>query len=149
MKVFIASDHAGFVKKQELAEKLTPEFDVTDLGPKTLDPGDDYPVFAEKVGQAVVENPGSFGVLLCRSGEGMEIAANKVDGVRAALVWQKHLARETRNDNDSNVVVLASDEHSLSDLFEMTKTFLETKFSGIERYKRRIDEIKGIEDSND
>ncbi len=145
MKVFVASDHAGFVKKNELIERLAHEFEVTDLGPASLDPQDDYPVFAEKVGRAVVGNPDSFGVLLCRSGEGMEIAANKVDGVRAALVWKEHLAVETRSDNDSNVVVFASDEHKLEDLYKMTKAFLLTPFSGMERHRRRIDEIKEIE----
>lgn len=145
MKVFIASDHAGFVKKNELADKLAKNYKVVDLGPENLNPSDDYPVFAERVARAVVEEPGSLGVLLCRSGEGMEIAANKVNGARAALVWQEHIARETRADNDSNIAVFASDEHNLDALTAMTKVFVETKFSGARRHKRRLEEIEQIE----
>ncbi|MBI2798166.1 RpiB/LacA/LacB family sugar-phosphate isomerase [Candidatus Saccharibacteria bacterium] len=151
MKVFIASDHRGFVKKNELAEKLSKNYEVVDLGPENLNPADDYPVFAERVARAVVEDPGSFGVLLCNSGEGMEIAANKVNGARAALVWQEHIARETRADNDSNIVVFASDEHGVEALHKMTEVFLDTKFSGAKRHKRRLHEIEQIEqeESND
>ncbi len=146
VKVYIASDHAGFVKKQELAQKLSESFEVIDLGPEEIDPKDDYPIFAERVGNAVIEDPGSYGVLVCKSGQGMEIAANKVDGVRAALVWNKHLAMETRNDNDSNIMSLPSGELSIEEMFEITTTFLTTPFSGAGRHKRRLDEIRDIEE---
>ncbi|MBA3679050.1 RpiB/LacA/LacB family sugar-phosphate isomerase [Candidatus Saccharibacteria bacterium] len=144
-KVYIASDHAGFVKKNKLAELLSKEYQVVDLGPEELNPEDDYPVFAERIGNAVVEDPGSLGIIMCKSGEGAAMAANKIDGVRAALVWQPHLAVETRSDNDSNVLALPADELSLSDLSEIIDKFLTTPFSGAERHKRRIAEIEQIE----
>jgi ribose 5-phosphate isomerase B len=149
MNVYITSDHAGFVKKQELAQRLSKNFTVVDLGPEELNPNDDYPVFAERVGNAIVEDPGSFGVILCKSGEGAAMAANKINGVRAALVWQPHLAVETRNDNDSNVLALPAGELSLDELEAITQKFLTTKFSGAPRHQRRIDEIEQMEKEND
>jgi len=147
MKVFIAADHAGFVKKQQLATRLSQEFDLVDLGPKQLNPEDDFPVFAKRVADSVIENQGSLGVLVCKSGQGMEIAANKIDGIRAALAWNKQLAKETRSDNDSNVLSLASGELSIDEMYEIAKTFLNTPFSEAERHTRRINEIKNIEES--
>lgn len=149
MRIFIASDHAGFIKKQELTRELSGEFDVTDLGPEKLNPQDDYPIFAERVGRAVVDEPGAMGILICDSGQGMEIAANKVDGVRAAVAWNKHVAYETRRDNDSNVLSLPAAELSLDEMVEIARTWLGTAFSGSERHQRRIDEIEQIEETHD
>ncbi len=146
MNVYIASDHAGFIKKNELKELLSKKYNVIDLGPSELNPDDDYPVYAERVGDAVAVEPSSFGVLVCRSAEGMEIAVNKIDGIRAALVWNKHLAFETRQDNDSNVLTLPSGELSLKEMHEIAIEFLKTPFSGYKRHKRRIEEIKEIEE---
>lgn len=146
MKVYIASDHAGYVKKNELAEALSPRYTIVDLGPDKLDPTDDYPIYAKKVAKAVAAEPGSFGILLCRSGEGMEIAANKIDGARAALVWKPHLAAETRSDNDSNILVFASGEHSIEEMSEISEVFLTTPFSHAARHERRLGEIEEIED---
>ena len=116
MTIYIASDHAGFVKKHQLSERLAKQYEVVDLGPETLNPNDDYPEFSERVGNAVMQDPGSFGIILCKSGEGAAMAANKINGVRAALVWEPHLAVETRSDNDSNVLALPSEELSLEKL---------------------------------
>lgn len=146
MNVYVASDHAGFIKKNQLVERLAKHYAVVDLGPSQINLEDDYPLFAEEVADSVVEDPGSFGVVVCRSGEGMEIAANKVDGVRAALVWNKHLAYETRSDNDSNVLSLPSGELSVDEMYEIAKEFLSTPFSQAPRQKRRLKEIKNIED---
>lgn len=146
MNVYIASDHAGFIKKNKLKELLSKKYDIVDLGPDELNPQDDYPVYAERVGEAVISEPGSFGILVCRSAQGMEIAVNKIDGIRAALVWNKHIAYETRQDNDSNVLTLPSGELSLSEMNEIASTFLSTSFSGKRRHKRRIEEIKEIEE---
>ena len=145
MKVFIAADHAGFTKKNELAQKLESDYEVFDMGPYKLDPDDDYPIYAKKVGLAVAENPDSMGILVCHSGEGMAIAANKIKGIRAANVLNKHEAFETRQDNDSNVLSLSSGELSNKDLYEVSKTWLETPFSELARHKRRIEEIEAIE----
>lgn len=145
MNVYIASDHAGYVKKNELIVKLTTDYQVVDLGPKELNLQDDYPIYAQRVADAVVNDKGSFGILVCRSAEGMEIAANKINGIRAALVWNKHIAAETRSDNDSNVLTLPSGELSLQEMYEIAQTFLTTSFSNAPRHKRRIAEISELE----
>lgn len=146
MKVFIAADHAGFVKKNDLAQKLEAKYEVFDMGPYKLDPDDDYPLYAKKVALAVIENPGSMGILVCHSGEGMAIAANKIKGIRAATAFTKSQAFETRQDNDSNVLSLSSGDLSNKELFEISKTWLETPFSELARHKRRIEEIETIEE---
>jgi len=146
MTVYISSDHAGFIKKHQLAQRLAKVYEVVDLGPETLNPGDDYPEFSERVGNAVVQDPGSFGIILCKSGEGAAMAANKINGVRAALVWEPHLAVETRSDNDSNVLALPADELSLGVLEEISQKFISTPFSNAPRHKRRLAEMKEIEE---
>lgn len=145
MKLYIAADHAGFSKKNDLAQKLETSYEVFDMGPYKLDPDDDYPVYAKKVALAVVENPGSMGIVICHSGEGMAIAANKIKGIRASTAFNKHHAFETRQDNDSNVLSLSAGELSTKELYEISKTWLETPFSELARHKRRIEEIELIE----
>lgn len=146
MKVFIGADHRGFAAKNELAGELEKKsYEVFDMGPYKLDPDDDYPIYAQKVAQAVVENPGSMGLLVCRSGEGMAIAANKVRGIRAIETNDKHQAFESRQDNDSNVLSLSSEELSQRKMLEVTETWLKTPFSGLARHKRRIEEIAEME----
>ena len=149
MKVFIASDHNGLIKKRHLAHALAIDFAVTHLGPEHLNPGDDYPVFAERVARAVVDEPGSMGILFCDSGQGMEIAANKVDGVRAAVAWNEHIAAETRRDNDSNILSPPASELSEAEMLAIATTWLTTSFSGIARHARRISEIQDIEEERD
>jgi ribose 5-phosphate isomerase B len=145
MKVFIAADHGGFEKKNELAHKLDGDYEIFDMGPYKLDPNDDYPVYAKKVALAVAENHKSMGILICRSGEGMAIAANKVKGIRAANVLNTSEAFETRQDNDSNVLSLSADELSDKEIYEISKMWLDTSFSELARHKRRIEEIEEIE----
>ena len=145
MNVYITSDHAGFAKKVKLAELLSNNYPVIDLGPTQFDPNDDYPVFAERVSNAVLADSGSFGIILCKSGEGAAMAANKIDGIRAALVWKPQLAVETRSDNDSNILSLPAGELSLKELEGISTAFLATPFSGQARHQRRIDEIQALE----
>lgn len=148
MKVFIASDHAGFDRKQQLASKLEQGYQVFDLGPYELNPDDDYPVYAKKVALAVKENPKSMGILVCKSGEGMAIAANKFNGIRAAIASSKEQAIETRKDNDSNVLSLSAGDLSDKEAFEVSKSWLDTPFSELERHERRLHEIAEIESDN-
>jgi ribose 5-phosphate isomerase B len=145
MKVFIAADHAGFDSKNSLITELEKKYIIHDMGPYELDPNDDYPIYAKKVSLAVKENPGSMGILICKSGEGMAIAANKIKGIRAVTVDSVEQAKETRQDNDSNVLSLSSKELSLREINEISKAWLNTKFSGLERHQRRIDEISRLE----
>ena len=145
MKIFIASDHGGFSKKKQLADKLEADYEIFDMGPYELNPQDDYPLYAKKVALAVKENPGSMGVLLCRSGEGMAIAANKIDGIRAVAVEDVARAKETRRDNDSNVLSLSADDLSEKEITEITSAWLKESFSELDRHKRRLEEIAQIE----
>ena len=146
MNVYIASDHGGFVQKQLLVTALsTAGFSVKDLGPHVELRTDDYPDYAIAVAKAVQEDKDSRGILLCRSGEGMEMVANKVAGIRAALVWRPDIAAETRRDNDANVLVMSSDFVADHDALEIAQTFLTTEFSNEERHQRRLDKIAAIE----
>lgn len=147
-KVFLGADHGGLEAKNQLRAELQSEFTVIDMGPTQLDPADDFTPFAESVARAVVAEPGSMGVLVCRSGEGMAIAANKIDGVRAALVWNQVVSKETREDNDSNVLSLPADHLSLAEMSAIARTWLTTPFSGKERHKRRLEQISDLEERN-
>lgn len=143
--IYIAADHGGFAVKERLKVDLAAHYEVKDLGPETLQPNDDYVPYAQAVGQAVAAEAESMGILVCRSGEGMVIAANKIDGVRAALVWDRAVAEETRRDNNSNVLSLPADHADYDELLAITQLWLSTPFSGAERHVRRIDEIAKLE----
>jgi ribose 5-phosphate isomerase B len=145
MRVIIGTDHGGFTPKEELRDQLKEAgYEVEDVGTFSAE-STDYPEYALKVGKAVQADPEARGILLCRSGEGMEIAVNKLKGIRAALVWRPDVAVETRRDNDSNVLVLPSDFVAEHDMLTIAKNFLETPFSGEERHARRIAAITELE----
>jgi len=146
MKVYIGSDHGGFALKNIIQTALDGDgFEVTDCGNAVLDSEDDYPKFAEKVARAVLADPGSRGVLTCRSGEGMAMAANKVPGIRAALAWCPEIASETRRDNDANVVVLPADFMDDQKALGIVRVFLQTDFSGAQRHTRRVEQLAEME----
>lgn len=128
MKIFIASDHAGFDLKAQLLQAM-PEIQWQDLGPATKD-SVDYPDYADRVARLIQEDPASRGVLICGSGQGMAMRANKYSRVRAALVWNQELSSLARQHNDANILCLAARFTSLDDAKVFTKTFLETKFEG-------------------
>ncbi len=149
MKIFVSSDHAGFIKKNELIEKLEKSKkhnEIYDMGPYLLDPNDDYPLYASKVAMAVSENHGSLGILVCKSGEGMAIAANKIKGIRAVSANNESLAKLSRRDNDSNILSLSAKELSDKEVFDIVSIWLSTPFSGLARHKRRIEEISQLEE---
>ena len=145
MHIYIGSDHGGYAQKDRLIEALRPEgYEITDCG--TYSPAStDYPDFALAVGRSVAEHPHSLGILLCRSGEGMEMAANKIPKIRAALVWQEDVAVETRRDNDANILVLPSDFISEEQALAIARRFAATPFSGEERHIRRLQKLHAIE----
>jgi len=146
MTVFIGSDHGGFAQKQAVFSSLVAEgFQVRDIGPHSLNLSDDYPDYAIQVAREVQKDPRARGILLCRSGEGMEMAANKVSGIRAALVWKPEVAVETRRDNDANVIVLPSDFVSETEAQAIVRAFLATDFSGEERHQRRVEKMNELE----
>ncbi len=147
MKVFVGADHAGFnLKSVVMAHLSKRHIDVEDDGDKQLDPADDYPQFAYMVATKVLgsEDDDPRGILLCGSGQGMCIAANRVRGIRAALCWSEDIARETRGDNDSNVLCIPARTLSEEEALKIIDVWLDTPFSGAARHVRRINEIEEL-----
>ena len=118
-----------------------------DCGPSTYQPDDDYPVYVMRAASSAVADPGSLGIVIGGSGNGEQIASNKVRGVRAALAWTDETARLARQHNDANVLSLGAREYSIDDAVGFAKVFVETPFSGVERHKRRLDMIAAYEES--
>src|SRR4051795_2942628 len=146
MRVFLGTDHAGLELKAHLLQVLAAEgFEPVDCGAFTYDAEDDYPPFCFAVGERVVTEPGTLGVVIGGSGNGEQIAANKVPGVRAALVWNTDTAKLARQHNDANVVAIGSRQHSDDEATELVLEFLRTPFSGDERHRRRIALISDYE----
>jgi ribose 5-phosphate isomerase B len=144
--IYLGSDHAGYELKGKLAEALNGlRQDVHDLGANALDPADDYPDYAFAVGEAVVAHPGSFGILVCGSAQGVCIAANKVEGVRAVAVQTEEEAARAREHNDANVLCLSGWNMDLEDAKPVIAAFLGTRFQGEERHARRIGKISAYE----
>jgi ribose 5-phosphate isomerase B len=146
MRVHIGTDHAGFELKNRLVAQLEKKgHEVTDHGAHEYDALDDYPPFCTDVGEAVVAQPGSLGIVIGGSGNGEQIAANKVAGVRAALVWNEDTARLAREHNDANVISVGARQHSEEELEALIDLFLAEPFSGEERHQRRIDLVARYE----
>ncbi len=146
MRIHIGSDHAGFEAKQALGAALAERgHEVVDHGPHEYDALDDYPLFCLAVGTGVVGDPGSLGVVLGGSGNGEQMAANKVDGVRAALVWNEDIARLAREHNDANVISMGARMHTPGELRAFVEAFISTPFSGDERHTRRIHQLTEYE----
>ena len=147
MRVYLGSDHAGFELKSHLVERLRGNgHDVVDVGAATYDDQDDYPAPCIETGRRVVADPGSLGVVIGGSGNGEQIAANKVPGVRAALVWNTETAQLARQHNDANVVSIGARQHSIEEATELVLEFLRTPFSGDERHVRRIAQLSTYDD---
>ncbi len=147
MKIYLGADHAGFYLKEKIFAHLSKlEYDVEDDGNKTLDPSDDYPQFAFAVATKVLgsEDPDARGILLCGSGQGICMAANRIRGIRAALVWNESVARETRNDNDSNVLCIPARFLKEEEALTIIDVWLQTPFSRAERHVRRLREIEEV-----
>ncbi|RLK13240.1 ribose 5-phosphate isomerase B [Micromonospora sp. M71_S20] len=146
MRVYLGSDHAGFELKVHLVNHLAKEgHDVVDVGPHAFDPDDDYPAFCLHTGDRVVADVGSLGVVIGGSGNGEQIAANKVAGVRAALAWSIDTAQLAREHNDANVVAVGARQHTLDEATAIVEAFLTTPFSGNERHARRIAQVADYE----
>jgi ribose 5-phosphate isomerase B len=146
MRVFIGTDHAGLDLKAHLLQALADAgHDPVDCGAFTYDAQDDYPPFCIEVGERVVTEPGSLGIVIGGSGNGEQIAANKVPGVRAALVWNRDTAELARQHNDANVVAVGGRQHSVDEATELVLLFLATPFSDDPRHVRRIGLISDYE----
>jgi ribose 5-phosphate isomerase B len=150
MRVYLGSDHAGYELKTHLVGELAVKgFEVVDVGPHRFDPEDDYPTFCLHTAVTVVSDPGSLGVVIGGSGNGEQIAANKVTGVRAALAWSNETAQLSREHNDANVVGIGARQHTLEEATDIVLTFLSTSFSGNARHARRIDQIAAYEQTGE
>ncbi|HEY2949458.1 MAG TPA: ribose-5-phosphate isomerase [Micromonosporaceae bacterium] len=149
MRVYLGADHAGYELKVHLAGYLAQQgYEVVDVGAHALDPEDDYPTFCLDAGARVVADPGSLGVVIGGSGNGEQIAANKVIGVRAALAWNLETAQLSRQHNDANVVGIGARQHAPEEATAIVEAFLTTAFSGGERHSRRIAQIAAYERSH-
>jgi ribose 5-phosphate isomerase B len=150
MRVHIGSDHAGFELKNHLVEHLTGAgHDVVDHGPAVYDAVDDYPPYCLRTAEAVVAEAGSLGIVIGGSGNGEQIAANKVKGVRAALAWSTDTAKLSREHNDANVISIGARMHSEQDATSFVELFLGTDYSGEDRHTRRIKMLDSYEETGE
>lgn len=146
MRVYLGSDHAGFELKAALIEWLTSAgHEPVDCGPSAYHDGDDYPVYVMRAARGTMSDPGSLGIVIGGSGNGEQIAANKIPGVRAALAWTEETARLARQHNNANVLSLGAREYPVADAVTFARVFVETPFSGESRHVRRIEMISNYE----
>ena len=146
MRLAIAGDHGGFELKQVLSRLLDEAgHEVRDFGPASLETGDDYPDFVIPMARAVAEGEVERGIAVCGSGVGACIAANKVSGVRAALVHDVFSAHQGVEDDDMNVLCLGGRVIGFALAWDLVKTFLSARFVGHERFRRRLKKIKALE----
>ena len=146
MRLHIAADHAGFELKSVLLEHLEAAgHEVVDHGAPEYDEQDDYPAFCFAAAEAVAAEPGSLGIVIGGSGNGEQMAANKVAGARAALVWSEDTATLARRNNDANIIALGARQHSVDEAVELVEAFLAEPFSGDPRHQRRIDQLATYE----
>jgi len=147
VKIYIGADHNGFDYKTKLVEYLRRSgYEVVDEGDTTRDPEDDFPQFASRVVHAMRGDggPDARGILICGSGQGMAMAANRFKGIRAALAWDQVEARAARNDDDSNILCLSARDVSFNKTIGIVHTWLLTPFAGANRFKRRIQELDDL-----
>jgi len=141
--VYLAADHGGFELKNQLVKYLRDEsVAARDLGPDEYDGDDDYPDYVLRLVKALRTDTDGIGVLICRSAEGVAIAANRNSGIRAAIVTSEEQAVKAREHNDANVACLSGDSLSAEQNQQLLATFLSTEFSGAERHQRRLDKIE-------
>jgi ribose 5-phosphate isomerase B len=139
MRVHLGSDHAGLELKEHLVGWLRDNgHEPVDHGPFVFDAVDDYPVFCLRAAAGVAADPGSIGIVIGGSGNGEQMAANKVEGIRAALVWNADVAVLAREHNDANVISIGGRMHTVEEMTHFVDVFIRTPFSGEERHVRRI-----------
>ena len=146
MRVHIGSDHAGFELKNHLVRNLTADgHDVVDHGPESYDGEDDYPTYCIPAAEATAADPDSLGVVVGGSGNGEQMAANKVEGIRAALAYSPDTATLARQHNNAQVVAIGARMHSEDEALELVRLFLATPFSQDPRHIRRIELMAAYE----
>src|SRR5438128_12425596 len=146
MRIYIGSDHAGYELKARLLAGLKElGHEPVDLGPHAYVPSDDYPPYVLRAAKGAADEPGSLGIVIGGSGNGEVIAANKVPGVRAALVWSEETATLARQHNDANVLSIGGRMHPIEDAVRFVELFVATPFSGEPRHARRIEMLSEYE----
>ena len=150
MRVHLATDHAGLEFKDALTKHLADKgYEVVDHGAYVYDAEDDYPAFCIAAAQAVAAEPGSLGIVFGGSGNGEQIAANKVNGVRAALAWNIATAQLAKEHNNANVIAVGGRMHEADFVKQLIDTFIATPFPGDERHQRRIKKVSNYEITGD
>ncbi len=151
MRVYLGSDHAGFELKTRLIEWLASAgHEPVDCGPETYVQDDDYPVYVMRAAHSVaVADPGSLGIVIGGSGNGEQIAANKIRGIRAALAWTDETAQLARQHNDANVLSLGARMYTIDEAVGFARVFISTPFSGEPRHARRLAMITDYEKTGD
>lgn len=146
MRIYLGADHAGFELKNTIKDHLLAGgYEVIDCGAHTYDADDDYPAFCIAAAQGVVDNPGSLGIVLGGSGNGEQIAANKVKGARCALAWSVETARLAREHNNAQLIGIGGRMHSAAEALEIVDAFLDQAWSENPRHQRRIDILAEFE----
>ncbi len=152
MQIYLGSDHGGFEHKESLKDYLFtkhPDFNLEDCGFFSLDPQDDYPLIALSVAQKVATaNKQALGIILCRSGSGVVIAANKVKGVRAVEIYDQKIAAHAKSHNQANVITFAGDYLSFDEMTQLLETFLTTQVDTHPRHQRRLEQISNYENNH-
>lgn len=148
MRIGIAADHEGFALKEHLVIALTAAgHEVTDFGAHSLSAGDDYPDYAVPLAKAVIKKDVERGIAICGSGVGISVAANKIRGVRAGLCHDHFSARQGVEDDDMNVLCLGSQVVGPDPAWELVQIFLNARFSGAERHRRRLAKVAALEEA--
>lgn len=149
MKIYLGSDHNGYFLKEKIARWLyEAKYEYLDIGAQNLDLKDDYTKYASEVASLVAKEKGSRGIILCGSGVGVDIVANKFDGARSSVGINPAQVEAGRHDDDMNILVIAADFVDCDEAKKMITAFLETKFGKEKRYKKRLSEISKIEANN-
>jgi len=149
MKVYLGTDHRGYKLKESIAKWLYENrIDFEDLGAVSFDESDNYTKYASQVASLVSDKKGSLGILLCGSGVGVDVVANKFDGVRASIGKSPEQIASGRKDDDMNILVLAADFTDQKEAIGMVKSFLYSEFDKEERHRKRLEDIKKIEANN-
>jgi ribose 5-phosphate isomerase B len=146
MKVFIGADHRGYTLKEEIKPWLEEQgYEVHDVGSYAHDPEDDYPKYAAAVGEQVSSSSDSLGIVMCGSGVGVDIAANKIQGVRAGFGASVAVITSARRDDNINVLAVPADFAEIEEVKQRVDAFLKTTYTPNERFERRIEEINKLE----
>ena len=148
MRIYLGADHAGFELKNTIKDHLLAGgYEVIDCGAHIYDADDDYPAFCIAAAQGVIDNPGSLGIVLGGSGNGEQIAANKVKGARCALAWSVETARLAREHNNAQLIGIGGRMHSAAEALEIVDAFLDQAWSENPRHQRRIDILAEFENT--